>query len=104
MSAIPGGMKMANQPELNFTRATERWDFDCETVTFYGQDEDKQVRCTISGEALDDYAQQHSSGDGEKLLQVFRKNRTYIESKARRKYLAGLIEDDGSILIRTGEL
>jgi hypothetical protein len=41
------------------------------------------------------------AGDGKDKLQVFRANRNEIEDFARKKYLAGQTEPDGSILIRT---
>jgi hypothetical protein len=58
------------------------------------------VRCEISQEALDD----HFGGDGKDKVEVFRANRKAIEDVARRKYLAGQTEPDGSVLIRTVEL
>jgi hypothetical protein len=58
------------------------------------------VRCEISQEALDD----HFGGDGKDKVEVFRANRKAIEEIARRKYLAGQTEPDGSVLIRTVEL
>jgi len=58
------------------------------------------VPCEISQEALDD----HFGGDGKDKVEVFRANRKAIEEIARRKYLAGQTEPDGSVLIRTVEL
>ncbi len=58
------------------------------------------MRCAISREALDD----HFQGDDKDKLEVFRANRRAIEQEARRKYLAGGTEPDGSVLIRTGDL
>ncbi len=67
---------------------------------FWGHDGETRVRCEISEEALDD----NFRGDGKDKVQVFRANRPAIEAEARRKYLAGLTEPDGSVLIRTGDL
>jgi len=67
---------------------------------FWGQHGEARIRCHISREALDD----HFGGDGKDKLSVFRSNRPGIEEEARRKYLAGLTESDGSVLIRTGDL
>lgn len=78
----------------------ERFVFDCEVVVFWGQDGEKHVRCEMSQEALDD----HFGGDGKNKLEVFRANRRAIEQEARRKYLAGQVEPDGSVLIRTLDL
>jgi hypothetical protein len=67
---------------------------------FWGQDGAARVRCEISRQALDD----HFHGDNKDKVEVFRANRRVIEEIARRKYLAGETEPDGSVLIRTGEL
>ncbi|HWY42749.1 MAG TPA: DUF1488 domain-containing protein [Candidatus Sulfotelmatobacter sp.] len=74
--------------------------FNREVVVFWEQDGEKRVRCEISQEALDD----HFGGDGKDKVEVFRANRKAIEDVARRKYLAGQTEPDGSVLIRTVEL
>lgn len=86
--------------ELKFLEPGEHYVFDRRVVVFWGQDGEKRVRCEISTEALDD----HYGGDGKDKLTVFRGNRRAIEDQARRKYLAGLIEADGSVLIRTRDL
>ncbi len=86
--------------ELNFEEGREKFVFDRRVVVFWGQDGEKRVRCEISQEALDD----HFGGDGKDKVEVFRANRRAIEEIARRKYLAGQTEPDGSVLIRTGEL
>jgi hypothetical protein len=86
--------------DLKFPAPEERYDFDRGVVIFWGQDGKRRVRSAISREALDD----HFKGDNKDKLEVFRANRHAIEQEARRKYLAGRTEPDGSILIRTGEL
>lgn len=86
--------------ELEFPAPDERYVFDRGAVVFWGQDGEKRVRCEISRETLDD----HFGGDGKDKVGVFRANRRTIEDIARRKYLAGQTEPDGSILIRTIEL
>ena len=78
----------------------ERYVFDREVVVFWGQDGETRVRCEISQEALDD----HFGGDGKDKLEVFRASRQAIEQEARRKYLAGEREADGSVLIRSEDL
>jgi hypothetical protein len=83
--------------ELEFPEPNEQWIFDRGVVVFWGQDLDTRVRCQISREALDD----HFGDDGKDKLQVFRANRKAIEEFARKKYLTGQIEPDGSVLIRT---
>jgi Fic family protein len=86
--------------ELNFMEGGERYVFDREVVMFWGRDGEKRVRCEISREALDD----HFGGDGKDKVEVFSAHRRAIEDIARRKYLAGQTEPDGSVLIRTLEL
>ena len=86
--------------ELEFPEPDEQWIFDRQVVVFWGQDVDTRVRCEISQDALDD----NFGGDGKDKLQVFRANRKAIEEFARKKYLEGQIEPDGSVLIRTLDL
>lgn len=85
---------------LTFREPKENYVFDRRIVVFWGQDGEKRVRCEISAAALDD----HFGGDNKDKLEVFRGNRRAIEEHARRKYVAGLTEPDGSVLIRTVEL
>jgi transcriptional regulator with XRE-family HTH domain len=69
-----------------------------DAITFWGQDGDTRVRCRISRETLDD----HFSDDGRlKPEAAFKKHRKAIEALARRKYLYGEREPDGSVLLRT---
>ena len=86
--------------ELEFPEPNERWFFDREVVVFWGQDLDTRVRCEICQEALDD----NFKGDGKDKVQVFRANRKAIEEFARKKYLEGQLEPDGSVLIRALDL
>jgi fido (protein-threonine AMPylation protein) len=88
------------QHDLRFPEREERYDFDRGVVMFWGHDGEIRVGCAISREALDD----HFQGDDKNKLEVFRANRRVIEQDARRKYLAGETEPDGSILIRTADL
>jgi hypothetical protein len=86
--------------ELRFPDPREAFIFDREVVVFWGQDGETRVQCAISREALDD----HFRGDNKGKLEVFRANRQAIEEEARKKYLAGATEPDGSVLIRTLDL
>ena len=83
--------------ELRFPDPREAYIFDREVVVFWGQDGETRVQCAISREALDD----HFNGDNKDKLEVFRANRQAIDEEARKKYLAGATEPDGSVLIRT---
>jgi hypothetical protein len=70
-------------------------------VVFWAEDGKRRVRCAISREALDDHFGSDKTRNKE---QVFQEHREAIEQEARRKYLAGDTEADGSILIGTGDL
>jgi len=74
---------------------------EAEGVTFFGQDGKTRVRCRVSREALDDH---FSDGDRLRPEAAFKKHRTEIEALARRKYVLGRREPDGSVLIRTLDL
>jgi len=69
-----------------------------DAIVFWGQDGEARVRCRISREALDDH---FSDGDRLKPEAAFKKYRKEIEALARRKYLYGEREPDGSVLVRT---
>lgn len=97
---FPERVGVVERRDLNFLEGGEKYVFDREVVVFWGRDGEERVRCEISREALDD----HFGGDGKDKLEVFRANRRTIQQEARRKYLAGQIEPDGSVLIRTVEL
>ena len=86
--------------DLIFPEIEAQYVFDRGIAVFWGQDGQTQVRCAISREALDD----HFKGDNKDKLDVYRANRQAIEKEARRKYLAGTTEPDGSVLIRTLDL
>ena len=85
---------------LTFPAPMESSVFGRDMVLFYGQDGEAVVRCAITGEALDS----HFQGGGMDRLEVFRANRQPIEQEAKRRYLAGDTELDGSVLIRSGDL
>ena len=70
-------------------------------IVFWGQEEKKRVRCGISLEALEDH---FSDGDRLRSDAAFKKYRSDIEALARKKYLLGQLESDGSILVRTNDI
>ncbi|MBI2343836.1 MAG: DUF1488 family protein [Deltaproteobacteria bacterium] len=71
------------------------WEHD--TVEFWGFDGDNRIRCCISEETLKD----RFPNDGWTFITIFQRNRPVIEQMARRKYLAGKIDEDGSITIQS---
>jgi Fic family protein len=86
--------------ELVFPAPEERYDSNRDVVVFWGLDRNQRIQCVISEEALDD----HFDGDNRNKLAIFRANRQAIEEIARRKYLSGRIEPDGTVLIRTADI
>ena len=70
-------------------------------VTFWGEDGEKRIRCRISREALDDH---FSDGDRLRPEAAFKKYRSAIEALARRKYLVGQAEEDGTVLLKTDDV
>jgi len=89
------------QHQLSFPEKEARYNIDRAVVMFWAEDGKKRVRCAISREALDDH---FGSDEKRNKEEVFQEHRPAIEQEARRKYLAGDTEADGSILIRTGDL
>jgi transcriptional regulator with XRE-family HTH domain len=69
-----------------------------DTIVFWGQDGETRVLCRISRAALDDH---FSESDRLKPETAFKKHRKEIEALARRKYLDGEREPDGSVLVGT---
>jgi Fic family protein/DNA-binding transcriptional ArsR family regulator len=86
--------------ELVFPAPEECYDTSRDVVMFCGQDRTERIRCAISNEALDD----HFHSDRRNKLEVFRENRQTIEDSARRNYLSGRVEPDGTVLIRTADI
>lgn len=86
--------------ELMFPAPKERYDATQDAVVFWGLDRGQQIQCVISEEALGD----HFRGSKRNKLEVFREHRPIIEEIARSKYLASLVEPDGTILIRTTDI
>ena len=72
-----------------------------DSVVFWGNEGNTRVRCRIERNALDD----HFSDNGRlRFNKTFEKHRSEIEALARRKYLLGQREPDGSVLIRTEDV
>lgn len=91
---------MLDTRQLIFENPSETYDPNREIIWFWGQDNDKKIRCGISVEALQD----HYKGNGKNFLKIFKDNRSSIEHEARRKYLANRTESDNSILIKNSDL
>jgi Protein of unknown function (DUF1488) len=91
---------MTDKRTLVFTDTDYSFDVS-DAAVFWGQDGETRIRCRISREALDD----HYSDRGRlRPKAAFEKYRRDIEPLARRKYLLGQPEPDGSVLIGTGDI
>ena len=67
----------------------------------------KPVACVVAGEALHDaHPGHHSDGTGwtEALLDLFRALRPNVEAAAARKFAAGSVKPDGTVVVLTGDL
>jgi hypothetical protein len=90
---------MNDSRKLEFPNPREKYDSLRRVIIFLGVDGDKKVTCSISEEALNDHFK-----DGKNPIRNFIENRVIIEGEARRRYIGNLLEEDGSILIRTEDL
>jgi transcriptional regulator with XRE-family HTH domain len=98
--AILDVLGMTDRRKLEFPDPAHSYDVST-GVTFWGEDGGRRVRCRISREALDDHFSEH---DRLRPEAAFQKHRRDIESLARRKYLLGHREPDGSVLITTQDI
>jgi transcriptional regulator with XRE-family HTH domain len=92
---------MTDHRTLSFADESFEQDFDSRAIVFWGHAGETRIRCRISQEALDDH---FSDGDRLKPEAAFKKYRADIEALARRKYLLGQLEADGSVLLRTQDI
>jgi transcriptional regulator with XRE-family HTH domain len=99
--AILEVLGLSEKRTLAFPDQEHRYESSRGTVAFWGQDGTQRVLARISREALDDHF-----SDRERLRPeaAFNKYRRQIEALARRKYVSGQRESDGSVLIRTSDI
>lgn len=98
--AILEVLGLTDRRTLVFTDPDSSYD-SSRGITFWGEDGTKRVRCRISREALDDH---FSEGDKLRPEAAFKKHRASIEALARRKYLLGELESEGSVVITTQDV
>lgn len=97
---ILGMLGMVDKRQLVFLQPNASYNPALQQVIFSAVDnENKPIFCAISKEALDDYFKSTIKDP----LKIFADHIGRIEHEARRKYLRGQFEPDGSILIRTGD-
>ena len=94
--AILDVLGMTDKRTLVFDEAATR-DAD-DSIVFWGNDRETRVRFRISREALADH---FFEGNHPRSDAAFKKHRGEIEGLARRKYLLGKKEADGTVLINT---
>jgi transcriptional regulator with XRE-family HTH domain len=97
--AIFDVLGMTDKRTLKFDEQYSR-DLD-DGILFWGNDGKTRVRCRILRAALDD----HFSDRGRlKPEAAFKKYRTEVDALARRKYLLGQREPDGSVEVHTSDI
>lgn len=99
-SAILDVLGMTDKRTLEFPDPRPSYD-TWVGVVFWGQDGTTRVQCRISREALSDH---FSENDRLRPEAAFKKYEKEIEALARRKYLLGQKESDGTVLIGTQEI
>jgi transcriptional regulator with XRE-family HTH domain len=97
---ILGVLGMTDQRRLDFLLVEQIYDGLRDILLFKGRDGDKIIQCGISREALEDYFDAENVG----FMQAFTAGHEKIQHIARKKYLAGQIEPDGMVLIRTMDI
>ncbi len=95
--AILESLGLTDKRTLQFPGADQRYDRRRDVVAFTGRDGENKIACAVSVETLED----HFGADQRDFMKAFIKHRPEIESLARRKYLAGEVEPDGSVLLTT---
>jgi len=91
---------MIDERVLSFPKSDARYDSLRQVVLFAGNAGARTTTCAISLEALED----HFDRDNRVPMKAFRANRGRIGHEARRKYPAGRLESDGSVLIKAADL
>jgi transcriptional regulator with XRE-family HTH domain len=94
--AILDMLGMTDKRTLSFDEQATR-DAD-DSIIFWGNDGESRIRFRISRQALSDH---FSQGDRMRSEAVFKKHRHEIEGLARRKYLLGQRETDGTVVLKT---
>jgi uncharacterized protein DUF1488 len=84
--------------KLGFTKES-RWIGSHDVVEFHALAGEKNIRCTISLEALCD----NFEGDNKEPLECFEKNKPKIEAIATKLIVRRRFERDGGILIRSAD-
>ena len=101
--AILDALGLVERSPIDFPEKVESYDSDRDVVLFAAKAGESEITCAISGEALED--QFGAKGMSQRArLAAFRAHRPQIEDAARRKFIAGQKEPDGSILIQSSDV
>ena len=99
--AILEVLGLTDRRALVFPSDDYRFDI-AEGVRFWADDRGTPVTCRIAREGLDDKFRVTRGRAASEA--AFLKHRREIESEANRKYQLGLLEPDGSVLLRSEDL
>ena len=98
--AILNILGMSDLRQLQFENSPAYYHVDRGVVVFRARDEKKIISCAVSEEALKDHFQEKNKNP----VKIFEANRERIEHETRRKYFAGMLEPDGSVLVKTSDI
>ncbi|MGQ0662463.1 MAG: DUF1488 family protein [Pseudomonadota bacterium] len=93
--AILTVLGMTDRRTLIFPDSNPRYEDDRNRLAFDGRDGDTTIVCRIGKTAL----AEHTGFHGNDMMKGFEAHRSVIEHLARRKYLSGQVEADGSVFI-----
>ncbi len=100
---ILGVLGLVEKRQVSFPNLEPHYNFEKQTIDFYGYDGTKKIVCRCSKEAIEDYYQL-SEINPTKLLKMFTKIQSIVLHIARKKYFTNQFEVDKSILIKTSDL
>lgn len=101
--AVLQALGMIETFRLSFPDDSAGYDDRRDAVTFLGRNDTKLVGCAISAEALKDHFGATGGRTGG-YLKAFLNYRDRIRYLAQWKYSVGLLEEDGSVLVRSSDV
>lgn len=87
---------------MPLTRLNEAFRADFDGIHFGMTDGTQNFTCVVRYEALDDYVR--GTPTQQERVEIFEKNRSFIEGVASAKYDAGHIRRDGRVRVDTRDL
>jgi hypothetical protein len=100
-----GGFKLSIEPEgWHMDAGPPSWDADAKTFSFYLHKPGRErVLCILAMDALEE-AVQSSDLSEPALSRIFDAQRQMIELRAAQKLNAGLLESNGSVLVKADDI